>query len=177
MFLRSGKVKKVLFPANTTPFLTPRGEERVSSSVQSVREQREQQERRNKEKNMADTVEALHQCCQASRNKVERIRVAIAASNQDHTKFSFHALKLYLKTVDACYDEFNGFLNRIYLTDVSRKAEFENHFIDFEELYEFTRIALCEMIQAFEEEQRAVAEVSIAERKRMLNTSNDGDVS
>lgn len=172
MFLRSGKVKKTLFPASASPFLTPQGQDRYSTPVESVREQRERQERRNKEKNMADTVEALHQCCQATRNKVERIRVVIAAANMSHDKFSFHALKLYLKTVDSCYEEFNGFQNRIYLTDASRKAEFEQHFIEFEEVYEFTRIAISEMIQAHEDEQRAAAEASNADRLSQLSVMN-----
>ena len=172
MFLRSGKVKKTLFPASASPFLTPQGQDRYSTPVESVREQRERQERRNKEKNMADTVEALHQCCQATRNKVERIRVVIAAANMSHDKFSFHALKLYLKTVDSCYEEFNGFQNRIYLTDASRKAEFEQHFIEFEEVFEFTRIAISEMIQAHEDEQRAAAEASNADRLSQLSVMN-----
>ncbi|XP_039438683.1 uncharacterized protein LOC120419884 [Culex pipiens pallens] len=104
---------------------------------------------------MAETVAALASCCEKTKAKVTRIKRAVLTAEQDHKKFSVHALKLYLKTTDAAYEEFNSFQNKIYLADPTKKDEFEPKFIDFEELYEFTRIALCEMLQAYEDDEKA----------------------
>ena len=75
-----------------------------------------------------------------------RIRRAIESANVDHRKFSVHALSLYLKTTDSAYDEFNDFHNRICLADPAKAGEFEPTSLHFEELYEFTRIALYEIM-------------------------------
>lgn len=163
MFLRSGKVKKVLFPS--TPFSTPTGE---FSVLRSVREQKEEAEQRQKEKEMAESVVALEQCCHAARSKVVRIKSAILNAEQDPEKFTHHGLKLYLKTVDSSYEEYNNFQNRIYLTDPQRREEFEPKFVEFEELYEFVRISLCEMIQHYEDIEKAIANEAALEREKQL---------
>lgn len=62
-----------------------------------------------------------------------------------------------LKTVDAAYEEFNNFQNRIYLTDPTARAEFEPNFVEFEEVYEFVRIALRNMLQKHEDDRKEIA--------------------
>ncbi|XP_052565845.1 uncharacterized protein LOC128093365 [Culex pipiens pallens] len=165
MFLRSGRVKKVLFPSPSTPFSTPTG---VLSAPLSICEQKEAAERRRREREMAESIDALDQCCQAAKAKVSRIRKAILDAKQDHKKFAYNALKLYAKQVDAAYDEYNSFTNRIYLVDPKKKQEFEPKFIEFEELYEFVRIALSEMMQQYEDAEKAAAEVAAFEREKQL---------
>lgn len=180
MQLRSGLKKKLFFtPIGKTPssvrFFTPKGtpvqseseqpvqsvsEKPVQSGsdkpVQSVREQLEHQEAEKERSRMAETVAALSRCCETAMAKVNRIRRALETAEFDPRKFSVHALRLYLKTTDSAYEEYNGFQNRIYLADPSRKGEFEHFFIEFEELYEFTRISLCEMLQEYEDEEKAM---------------------
>lgn len=155
----------MLFPSPSTPFSTPTG---VLSVHRSIREQKEAAEKRKKEKEMAESVEALDQCCQATKAKVDRIKKAIVEANKDHTKFAHNALKLYLRQVDSAYEEYNNFQNRIYLTDPTKKAEFEQKFIVFEELYEFVQIALSEMIEKYEDAEKAVAEAAAFEREKQL---------
>ncbi|XP_065080795.1 uncharacterized protein LOC135703477 [Ochlerotatus camptorhynchus] len=96
---------------------------------------------------MADTVAALDECLTSTRGKVDRIRQAIDAADADHA-----------------YDDFNGFLNRIYLVDPTKRETFEPKFIDFEELYQFVRISLSEMIQQHEDEQKSVADLVAAKQ-------------
>lgn len=167
MFLRSDAKKPLLFSkvSGSSPigdqFSTPRA---------TVREQREEQEGKKNRAKMIETVEALSQCCATSRAKVERIRRAVEAAGGDHRKFSIHALRLYAKNVDSAYAEFNDFQNRIYLTDPARKGEFEPNFIDFEELYELTSIVICEMLQCYEDEEKALA---MAAANSMPKTGDD----
>ena len=58
----------------------------------------------------------------------------------------------------------------IYLTDPARKGEFEPNFIDFEEQYEFTSIVICEMLQCYEDEEKALA---MAAANSMPKTGDD----
>lgn len=179
MQLRSGKFKKVLFPSPVASplgsplFFTPRGTLSgvVSTPVRSVREQKEEQEVRLRQIIMADTVAALEECLTSTKGKVDRIRQAIDAADQDHGKFNIHALKLYVKTVDAAYDDFNGFLNRVYLVDPTKREAFEPKFIEFEELYQFVRISLSEMIQQHEDELKSVADLAVAEKLGIAKAS------
>lgn len=157
MQLRSGLKKNLFF--------TPTGKSspsavRYGTPVLSVREQLEMQTAAQERSRMAENVNALSRCLETTEAKVTRIREAITTAQLDHRKFSVHALKLYLKTTDSAYEEYNGFQNRIYLSDPARKEEFEPNFIEFEELYEFTRIALCEMLQAYEDEEKAALAVA-----------------
>ncbi|XP_058449018.1 uncharacterized protein LOC131428978 [Malaya genurostris] len=147
MMLRSGG-KKLIFNAVPSPLAK-------SSPVLSVHEQREEQETQKNKIKMEESVDALSRCCRVAQAKVTRIRRVIELANVDHRKFSVHALSLYLKTTDSAYDEFNDFHNRICLADPAKAGEFEPVFLEFEELYEFTRIALCEMLQAYEDEKTA----------------------
>ncbi|XP_053687143.1 uncharacterized protein LOC128736679 [Sabethes cyaneus] len=57
---------------------------------------------------------------------------------------------------DAAYQEYNDFQNKIYLADPTRRNEFESKFVEFEELYEFTSIAIREMIESHEKSQNAL---------------------
>lgn len=60
--------------------------------------------------------------------------------------------------MDAPYDDFNGFLNRVYLVDPTKRKFFEPKFIDFEELYQFVDIS------QHEDEQKSVADLAVAEK-------------
>lgn len=176
MQLRSGVVRK-LFLANqsSSPFSTPRA---VSGRETSTSEQKRVQDDRITKNKVAESIEALSQCCQMTRKKVERNRKAIECAELNHTKFSVHELKLYLKTVGSAYDEYNELQNRIYLTDPTRKAEFEVHFTDFEEHYEFVRFALSEIIAKYEDEQKAAAEAAaIAREQQILEMETFGGTS
>lgn len=130
--------------------------EKYSTPVASIRQQKQTQESERVKVTMAENIKAFSKCCETAQGKVNRIRVAIETAEQDHTKFNIHALKLYLKTVDAAYEEYNDYQNQIYLADPSRKQEFEAKFIEFEELYEFARIAICQMIEQHEEEKKVI---------------------
>lgn len=77
---------------------------------------------------------------------------------------------MFAKNVDSAYAEFNDFQNRIYLAVPARKGEFEPKFIDFEELYEYTRIAISEMLQAYEDEEKAL--MAAANSKPKASGSN-----
>lgn len=170
--MRSGKLKKVLFLSpvvsplsSSAVFSTPTSAlgEVVSTPLRSVREQKEEQAARQRNAAMAESVAALEQCLESTKGKVDRIRQAIVAADHDYGKFNIHALKLYVRTVDAANDEYSGFLNRIYLVDPTMRNQFEPRYIDFEELYHFVRISLSEMIQQYEDDQKDAAEVAIAE--------------
>ncbi|XP_053691693.1 uncharacterized protein LOC128740189 [Sabethes cyaneus] len=132
----------------------------ATTPIISVRAQKEEQQTRQKQLEMAESIAALEQCLIAVRGKVERIRRAIEARNQDHGKFSYHGLKLYVETTVAAYNEYNSLQNRIYIADPTRRVEFENKFIDFEEVYEFVRISLAEMIQAHEDTRKEIVKRS-----------------
>lgn len=147
---RSGLRKKLGYqtPAKfSTPIATPVG---------TISEQKEEQMAAREKNKVMETIAAYSQCCDTARGKVDRIRAAIEAAHLDYTKFSIHALKTYLKSVDGAYDEYNAYQNKIYLADPSRKAEFEPKFVSFEELYEFVRIALCQMIEEYDEAKKAI---------------------
>lgn len=120
MLLRSGNPKKrIIFPTPpTTPIVSttrpPRDEEAKLGDADinkvvtpkktiSVRAQKEEQQARQKQIEMAESVAALTQCLLATRGKVKRIRQAIIAANQDHSKFSYHCLKLHVETTIAAY--------------------------------------------------------------------------
>lgn len=128
MQLRSGKLKKVLFaspvasPLRSPLFFTPRETLVGATPIRSVREQKEEQEARLRRIMMADSVASLNECLTSTKGKVDRIRQAIDAADHQHGKFNIHALKLYVKTMDAAYDEFNGFLNRIYVDASMRRC-------------------------------------------------------
>lgn len=141
----------------------------------SVREQLEARREEKLRVEMAETVEALAICCEKTQAKVDRIRQAIQKAKLNHKKFSVHALKLYLKTTDAAYEEFNALQNRIYMTAPAKKDEYEPMFIAFEELYEFTRIGLCEMLQKYEDEEKVAQNTAL---KPVVNCQHgDGSAS
>lgn len=145
---RSGLRKRLKYQTPQNKFSTPK-----STPVASISQQKKEQVEVREKSNMAESIAAYGQCCETARGKIDRIRAAIAAANLDHTKFSIHALRTYLKTVD---DEYNEYQNKIYLTDPSKKAEFEPQFVSFEELYEFVRIGVCQMIEEHEESKTAI---------------------
>ncbi|XP_062542350.1 uncharacterized protein LOC134210317 [Armigeres subalbatus] len=145
MVLRSGNRKQLKFPGNGVYSTPP-----PNTTVPSISHQKSQQEAAQLENKMAANIEALSRCCETTRGKINRIRNAIETADHDYQRFNIHALRLYMKTVDSAYEEYNDFQNKIYLADPSRKDEFEPKFIEFEELYEFSRISLCQMIDAHE---------------------------
>nr|XP_029717010.1 uncharacterized protein LOC109400437 [Aedes albopictus] len=185
MQLRSGKLKKVLFLSpvvsplsSSAVFSTPTSAlgEVVSTPLRSVREQKEEQAARQRNAAMAESVAALEQCLESTKGKVDRIRQAIVAADHDYGKFNIHALKLYVRTVDAANDEYSGFLNRIYLVDPTMRNQFEPRYIDFEELYHFVRISLSEMIQQYEDDQKDAAEVAIAETLKQEKANSNSQL-
>ena len=139
-------------------FHTPRGKISTpgATPAKSVKEQKQEQAAARAKSKVDESVEAYSQCCQAAQAKVQRVRVAIENAQLDHTKFNVHGLNTYLKTVDTAYAEASEYLNKIYLADPTRRGEFEPYFVDFEELYEFVRIALCQMIEEHTEAKAAV---------------------
>ncbi|XP_058817233.1 uncharacterized protein LOC131680534 [Topomyia yanbarensis] len=166
MQLRSASVKKTLFPGS--PLFALRSAKVLHTPVLSVEEQKKQQEIRETEYKMAESINALVQCCAATKGKVERIRRAIYAAGNDSGKFNIHGLNLYLKTVDSAYMEYNDFQNRIYLSHPSKRAEFETGFVEFEELYEYVRIELSKMIQNHEDEQKAIGMAAAMQREQQM---------
>lgn len=153
MLLRSAGAKKSLFAVSpATASLTAKV---VHTPTLTVKEQKEQQLIREADAKMAATIDALVQCCLSTKGKIDRIRQAIQLADHDYGKFNIHALELYLKTVDTAYTEYNDFQNRIYMADPSKREEYEPQFIDFEELYEFVRISLREMLSKYEKDQQA----------------------
>ncbi|XP_052567476.1 uncharacterized protein LOC128093775 [Culex pipiens pallens] len=110
---------------------------------------------------MAESLAALEQCFFAAQSKVERVRDSIQKANLEHGKFSYNGLKLYTETVIAAYNDVNSFTNRIYLLDPKQRAEHEKRFVLFEEMYEFVRIALADMIQAYDDEKKFAEAVQI----------------
>lgn len=181
MQLRFGRRKLILSspvasPSCSSLFFTPRATlpvgYTVSTPFPSVREQKEEKETRIRKIKMADTVAALDECLTSTQGKVDRIRQSIVAADHNHGKFSIHALKVYVKTVDAAYNDFNGFLNRVYLVDPTQREAFEPKFIEFEELYQFVRISLAEMIQHHEDDAKPIAELGVAERQMKVNSIN-----
>lgn len=177
MQLRSGKLiqirKKLQFatpvpsPLGSPLYYTPRAELETSfcatplTPVPSVREQKEQQKARQRRAKMAESLAALEQCFFAAQSKVERVRDSIQKANLEHGKFSYNGLKLYTETVIAAYNDVNSFTNRIYLLDPKQRAEHEKRFVLFEEMYEFVRIALADMIQAYDDEKKFAEAVQI----------------
>lgn len=157
---RSGLRKRLKYPTPQDKFSTPQ-----ATPVATVREQKEEQMAKREKANVTEAIAAYSQCCETARGKVDRLRTAIQAAELDHTKFSIHALKTYLKIVDGAYDEYNSYQNKIYLADPSQKAEFEPKFVSFEELYEFVRIAVCQMIEEYEEPKTAPATVPVQQNQ------------
>lgn len=120
MFLRSGRPVRLNFSLPATPHLPT-----ISTPVASVAEQKIQHVEEKAKTKMAESIASLSQCCERAQGKVTRIQQAVQAANLDHEKFSIHALKLYKKTVESAYEEYNEHLNKIYLVDPTRKTEFE----------------------------------------------------
>ncbi|XP_055543556.1 uncharacterized protein LOC129729099 [Wyeomyia smithii] len=119
-------------------------------------------------------IDAFSGCCESAKGKVNRIRNAIEAAHLDYKRFSIHALQLYMKTVDAAYQEYNDFQNRIYIADPTRKHEFEPKFVEFEELYEFTRIAINEMIDEHGKSQKVIKIADADSNQPKPGTSGSG---
>lgn len=180
MQLRSGKVKRILFsspvasPLASPAFHTPIACVCGATPFVSIRKQKEEQQARRDQVKMAETVAALEQCLVSTQGKVERIRRAIQAADQDHGKFNIHALKLYVETVTNAGTEFNSIMNRVYLAEPTKREEFEEKLIGFEEVYEFVRISLAEMIDHHENERQAIFDQQLAEREKKLIKSPTG---
>ena len=138
----------------------------------SIEEQKAKQESAKMKSNMAANIDALSGCCESAKGKVNRTRNAIKVARLDYKRFNVHALKLYLKTVDAAYQEYNDFQNKIYLADPARKKEFEPKFVEFEEIYEFTRIAICVMVEEHENSQKAIKISNIDSNQYQLGGSS-----
>lgn len=149
--LYSGLRKKLRYYTPREKFSTP-----GATPAKTVKQQKQEQAAAREKSKVDESVEAYSQCCQAAQAKVQRVRVAIESAQLDHSKFNIHALNTYLKTVDTAYAEANEYLNKIYLAAPSRRGEFEPLFVDFEELYEFVRIALCQMIEEHTEAKAAL---------------------
>ncbi|XP_055612492.1 uncharacterized protein LOC129759094 [Uranotaenia lowii] len=175
MQLRSAKLNRVLFSTpvaslqRSPGFSTPSAEINEGNQLAevSVSEQCAQQDARRERKKMAQSIAALTQCMRTSQGKIYRIQQTILASQGDRTKFNIHAIKLYVKTVDAAYDEFNGFLNQMYISDPSARDEFEPMFLEFEELYESVSIAISEITQ-YHEDQKLAAVAAREEQKQAI---------
>nr|XP_029727998.1 uncharacterized protein LOC109431839 [Aedes albopictus] len=146
MVHRSGNRRKLQFSDSGSGTTPPPKEQ-----VPSVSVQKDEQKAAQLKNKMDASVDALSRCCETAKGKIVRIRKAIETANHDYKVFNIHALRLYVKTVDAAYEEYNDFQNKIYQAAPSRKDEFEATFVEFEELYEYTRISLCEIIDAYEE--------------------------
>ncbi|XP_062713798.1 uncharacterized protein LOC109415410 [Aedes albopictus] len=177
MLLRSAGAKKSLFAVS--PAAASRTAKVAHTPTLTVKEQKERQSMREADAKMAETVDALVQCCLSTKGKVERIRKAIDEADFDYGKFNIHALNLYLKTVDLAYTEYNDFQNRIYMADPSKRQQYEQQFVDFEELYEFVRISLCEMLSKYEQDQQANLALAAEAQQQLqaLKPSPDGGAS
>lgn len=149
--LYNGMRRRLRYSTPKEKFSTP-----GATPAKSIKQQKQEQAAARAKVKVEENIAAYWQCCEAARGKVQRIRKAIATAELDHGKFSIHALNTYLKTVDTAYSEVNDYLNKIYLADPSRRAEFEPVFVDFEEEYEFVRIGLCQMIEEHTEAKTAV---------------------
>ncbi|XP_055527031.1 uncharacterized protein LOC129719664 [Wyeomyia smithii] len=114
----------------------------------SVSEQKAEQEATKTKMATPANIDAFSGCCESAKGKVNRIRNAIEAAHLDY--------------------------KRIYIADPTRKHEFEPKFVEFEELYEFTRIAISEMIDEHGKSQKVIKSADADSNQPQPGTSGSG---
>ncbi|XP_053692614.1 uncharacterized protein LOC128741063 [Sabethes cyaneus] len=117
----------------------------------TVEEQKIIQKKREETKHMEEKFKVLVHQRGAVRAKLTRVRNGLVLGDDEPNKNigNVHFLRLNLKTVETCYDEFNELQNKIYALPLSdeRRAEQEDLYIDFEELHNNLIIRLNELLE------------------------------
>ncbi|XP_062711374.1 uncharacterized protein LOC134289505 [Aedes albopictus] len=96
---------------------------------------------------------------QAVTSKLQRIQLVLDKPEE----ITVHHLDTYLRRVDACYDEFNILQNEIYATFPDQRVQQEKQFIEFEQLYEGIRVAICSAVEAYRMQQVAAVRPRLAD--------------
>ncbi|XP_055590366.1 uncharacterized protein LOC129742489 [Uranotaenia lowii] len=138
-------------------FSTPPNKNRSGESSATVGEQIKSQAEKSKKKQMADPFVALSHQRGAVKGKLTRIKNSLRYAGEDALP-EVHLLQTYLKTIEATYEEFNSFQNRIYALAPDNMEDQEAKYIEFEDLYNEVRCQVCRLLDlhAKQEEQKQV---------------------
>ncbi|XP_062711479.1 uncharacterized protein LOC134289541 [Aedes albopictus] len=108
--------------------------------------------RQQQKKKMAEELQAIVLQRGAVKGKITRIRNVLFRCEQDNTIPDEFLLRTQLKTIDAAYDEFNQFQNRIYALSPASAEEQEQKYVEFEELHNDVRTRVCRLLSGVKQE-------------------------
>ncbi|XP_062538641.1 uncharacterized protein LOC134206912 [Armigeres subalbatus] len=109
-------------------------------------------ERQQQKKKMAEEFQATVLQRGAVKGKITRIRNVLFRHEQSETVPDEFLLRTQLKTIDAAYDEFNQFQNKIYALSPVHATEQEDKYVEFEELYNDVRTRVCRLLEGAKQE-------------------------
>ncbi|XP_039453551.1 uncharacterized protein LOC120432417 [Culex pipiens pallens] len=119
--------------------------------VTPISKQLEEQRRKEKARKMEEQLKVLIRQRDAVAEKLDRVKVVIKSSTEQPNQNlkNLHFLKLQLKTVEACYGEFNAFQNQIYGLALTPEQEKQHRacYLKFETLHNILTIQLNELIE------------------------------
>ncbi|XP_039440572.1 uncharacterized protein LOC120421426 [Culex pipiens pallens] len=116
--------------------------------VTPISKQLEEQRRKEEARKMEEQQKVLMRQRNAVAEKLDRVKAAINSSTEQPNQ-NLHFLKLQLKTVEACYGEFNAFQNQIYGLELTPEQEKQHRacYLKFETLHNSLTIQLNELIE------------------------------
>ncbi|XP_039430820.1 uncharacterized protein LOC120413911 [Culex pipiens pallens] len=119
--------------------------------VTPISEQLQEQRRKEEARKMEEQLKVLMRQRDAVAEKLERVKAAIRTTPEQpnqHLK-NLHFLKLQLKTVEACYGEYNAFQNQVYGLVLTPEQEKQHRacYLKFEALHNNLTIQLNELIE------------------------------
>ena len=119
--------------------------------VTPISQQLEEQRRKEEARKMEEQLKALMRQREAVAEKLDRVKTAIKTSSEapNQNLKNLHFLKLQLKTVEACYGEFNTFQNQVYGLALTPEQERQHRacYVKFETLHNTLTIQLSELIE------------------------------
>lgn len=126
-----------------------------------IGEQKKIQDENRRKKKMAEEFQVLIQQRGAVKGKVTRIKKNLQRAEQQRSVPDEFLLRTHLKTIDAAYEEFNTFQNRIYALAPGNYEEQEAKYVEFEDLHNEVRAAVCRLLEAVKHEAVPVADQNV----------------
>ncbi|XP_038121717.1 uncharacterized protein LOC119770593 [Culex quinquefasciatus] len=157
--LRTPKGGRKKTPKKKTPAKSDKNGDAQKSDTQEVKvvpvtpisKQLEEQRRKEEARKMEEQQKVLMRQRDAVAEKLDRVKAAIKSSTEqlNQNLKNLHFLKLQLKTVEACYGEFNAFQNQIYGLALTPEQEKLHRacYLKFETLHNILTVQLNELIE------------------------------
>lgn len=101
---------------------------------------------------MAEEFDILVKQRGAVKGKITRIKNVLGQHTQNQTIPDEFLLHTQLKTIDAAYEEFNHFQNKIYAAKPAEADDQEKKYVEFEADYNFVRAKVCQLLRGVKQE-------------------------